>query len=129
VALDAYVKALLGVYEKNDVSLIRDLYIWAYTRSSQRYSAIQQAMGEPNLLKLKYRIVIQEIVRTVVLEKIEGSQVVHRLQNLIQAQKLPEADQSELFKVIEIELMSLHDGNIARFKIRPSEFQAWRELQ
>lgn len=126
---DAYVKALLGVYEKNDVSLIRDLYIWAYTRSSQRYSAIQQAMGEPNLLKLKYRIVIQEIVRTVVLEKIEGSQVVHRLQNLIQAQKLPEADQSELFKVIEIELMSLHDGNIARFKIRPSEFQAWRELQ
>jgi Fic family protein len=126
---DAYVKALLGVYEKNDVSLIRDLYIWAYTRSSQRYSAIQQAMGEPNLLKLKYRIVIQEIVRTVVLEKIEGSQVVHRVQNLIQAQKLPEADQSELFKVIEIELLSLHDGNIARFKIRPSEFQAWRELQ
>ncbi len=122
-------KALLGVYEKNDVSLIRDLYIWAYTRSSQRYSAIQQAMGEPNLLKLKYRIVIQEIVRTVVLEKIEGSQVVHRVQNLIQAQKLPEADQSELFKVIETEILSLHDGNIARFKIRPSEFQAWRELQ
>jgi citrate lyase beta subunit len=81
------------------------------------------------LLKLKYRIVIQEIVRTVVLEKIDGSQVVHRVQNLIQAQKLPEADQSELFKVIETEILSLHDGNIARFKIRPSEFQAWRELQ
>jgi len=36
---------------------------------------------------------------------------------------------SELFKVIESEIISFHDGNIARFKIRPSEFQAWQQLQ
>lgn len=126
---EAYMKALLGVYEKNDVSLMRDLYTWAYTRSSQRYSAVQQAMGEPNLLKLKYRAAIQEIVRTVILEKVDGVQVVHKLHNLIEEQNLPEADQAELFKVIETEILSLHDGNIARFKIRPSEFQAWKARQ
>ena len=126
---DAYIKALLGVYEKNDISLLRDLYVWAYTRSSQRYSAIQQAMGEPNLLKLKYRTVIQDIVRSIILEKIEGAQVVHKIQNLIDAKNPPEADRTELFKAIETEIMSLHDGNIARFKIRPSEYQAWKVLQ
>lgn len=126
---EAYIKALLGVYEKNDISLMRDLYVWAYTRSSQRYSALQQAMGEPNLLKFKYRAVIQEIVRSIILEKIEGGQVVHKIQNLIDAKNPPEADRSELFKIIEAEIMSLHDGNIARFKIRPSEYQAWKVLQ
>jgi len=125
----AYVKSLLGVYEKNDVSLFRDLYLWAYTRSAQRYSAIQQAMGELNLLKLKYRGEIQEIIRAVILEKVAGPQVVHRIQSLMEAKKLPEADSAELFKLIETEIVSLHDGNIARFKIRPSEFQEWKNLQ
>jgi Fic family protein len=126
---EAYVQSLLGIYEKNDISLFKDLYLWAYKRSSQRYSAIQQAMGEPNLLKLKYRNLIQEIVRTLILEKIDGSQVVHQIQNLIEAQGLPEADATQLFQVIETEILSLHDGNIARFKIRPSEFQEWKSLQ
>ncbi len=126
---EAYVQPLLGIYEKNDISLFLDLYLWAYKRSSQRYSAIQQAMGEPNLLKLKYRTLIQEIVRALILEKVEGSQVVPRIQNLIEAQGLPQADATQLFQAIETEILSLHDGNIARFKIRPSEFQEWKSLQ
>jgi Fic family protein len=126
---EAYVKSLLGVYEKNDVSLFRDLYLWAYARSSQRYSAIQQAMGEPNLLKLKYRSEIQDIVRTIILEKTPGAQVVGKVEGLLLARNLPETDRAELFKVIETEILSLHDGNIARFKIRPSEFQEWKDLQ
>jgi len=128
VEQEVYVKSLLGVYEKNDVSLLRDLYIWAYKRSSQRYSAIQQAMGEPNLLKLKYRTVIGDIIRTIILERVTGQQVVGRVQNLIASQTLPEADAREIFEVIETEIMSLHDGNIARFRIRPSEFQEWKNL-
>ena len=28
----------------------------------------------------------------------------------------------------ESELQSLHDGNFARYQIRPSEFTAWRDL-
>ncbi len=126
---EAYIKSLIGIYEKTDVSLMRDLYMWAYIRSSQRYSAIQQAMGEPNLLKLKYRVIIQSIIRTIILEKIAGPNVVNGIQNLIESQNLSETDAAELFKVIETEILSLHDGNIARFKIRPSEFQEWKSLQ
>lgn len=129
VEQEAYVKALLGVYEKNDVNLIRDLYIWAYQRSSQKYSAIQQSLGEPNLLKLKYRSAVQDIIRVIILEKVAGPQVVNRIQSLIEKSNIPEAEATELFKLIETEVISLHDGNIARFKIRPSEFEAWKKLQ
>lgn len=125
----AYVSALLGVYERNDVSLIRDLYVWAYKRSSQRYTAIQQAMGEPNLLKLRYRSTIREIVRTIILEKVAGTDIVQKIRDLIDANNIMEADRAELFNLIETEIISLHDGNIARFKVRPSEYQAWKMLE
>jgi predicted transcriptional regulator len=126
---EAYLKSLLGVYEKNDVSLLRDLYLWAYVRSAQRYSAIQQALGKPNLFKMKYRSDIQDIIRTVILEKVVGSKVVQKIQKMIQTKNIPGSDSKELFNVIEAEIVSLHEGNIARFKIRPSEFQAWKRLQ
>jgi Fic family protein len=125
----AYVNALLGVYEKNDVSLICDLYVWAYNRSSQRYTAVQQSLGEPNLLKLKYREPIREIVRSIILEKVAGEQVVQKIRDLIEKQNIPEADRSALFNLIETEIISLHDGNVARYRVRPSEFQAWKDLQ
>lgn len=55
--------------------------------------------------------------------------MVHRVQSLVEAKKLPETDAAELFKLIETEIVSLHDGNIVLFKIRPSEFQDWKSLQ
>ena len=125
----AYVSALLGVYEKTDVNLIRDLYIWAYNRSSQRYTAVQQSLGEPNLLKLRYREPIREIVRSIILEKVAGEQVVQKIRELIEKQNLPETERDALFNLIETEIISLHDGNAARFKVRPSEFQTWKKLQ
>jgi hypothetical protein len=129
VERDAYVKALLGIYEMTDVSLLRDLYMWAYKRSSQRYSAIQQTMGVPDSFKLKYRTIIHTIIRTVILEKTIGPQVVSKVKQLIGAQDLPDGDVNTLFKTIETEILSLHDGNIARFRLRPSEYQEWQSLQ
>ena len=126
---DAYVYALLGIYERNDISLIRDLYMWAYNRSSQRYTAIQLAMGEANFLKLRYRTQIQEIVRSIIVNCVAGSDVVAQIHDSIDSSTIAEADRQEIFSLIEHEIMSLHDGNVARFKVRPSEFQTWTKLQ
>ena len=106
-------------------SSFRDLYLWAYQRSAQKYSAIQQTLGEPNQLKLKYRTVIHETVRTIILEQVAGRKVVERVKDLIASRPIPAPDAEQLFGIIELEIASLHDGNIARFKIRPSEYLAW----
>lgn len=125
----AYISALLGVYERNDISLIRDLYLWAYNRSSRAYTAIQQSLGEPNLLKLRYREAVQAIVRSIIVEKVPGSVVVEKIRDLIEENNIPEADRPALFNLIETEIVSLHDGSVARFKVRPSEFEAWKTLR
>lgn len=39
---------------------------------------------------------------------------------------LPIDDQAQFVEVIETELMSLHKGNIARFRLKPSEYDNWQ---
>ncbi len=122
---DIYLKALLGIYEKNDVSLFRDLFLWAYKRSTQRYSAIQQSLGEPNLIKLKYRTQIHEIIKKIVLSKVSRKLLTPTILKSIKVLKLPLSDAKKLFDLIETEFDSLHEGNIARYQIKLSEFKAW----
>jgi hypothetical protein len=86
-------------------------------------------MGEPNLMKLRYRAQIQEIVRSIILDLVAGNDVVPRIHESINVSTIGEADREEVFNLIEQEIVSLHDGNVARFKVRPSEFQAWKDLQ
>lgn len=62
----AYIEATLGVYELNQIELLRDVYVWAYERSCQRYLAITQTMVEPNPLKIKYREALIQAVQTIV---------------------------------------------------------------
>lgn len=128
VSKEVYVKAILAVYEKNNVSLIRDLYMWAYQRSSLRYTAVQRSMGEPNPLQIKYRDAIKSVVQTVILEKTIPSEVVQKIRHLV-SDEIPFNDRNEVFKLIEFDIANLHDGNIARFKITPSEYLAWKNVK
>lgn len=126
---ETYLKALLGIYEKNDISLFRDLFMWAYKRSTQRYSAIQQSLGEPNLLKLKYRTKIQEIIQKIVKEKVSRIKAPNTILQLVKKLHLESNESKKLAEILELELASLHEGNFARYQIRPSEFRAWSKLK
>ncbi len=44
----------------------------------------------------------------------------------IALQSLPASDQSRFVEVVHDQLMSLHEGNMARYRLRPSEFAAWQ---
>lgn len=126
---EMYARALLGVYEKNDISLFRDFFIWAYQRSAHRYTAVQQSMAQPNALKLHYRTQIQEIIRQIIIEKIPGSKITGKIQDLIKKLNIPSEDEKELMNIIELEIISLHEGNIARFWILPKEYEEWKKHQ
>ena len=121
-----YINALIKIYEHNNINLLRNLYIWAYKRSCYRYSAIQQSIGEPNLLKLKYRNDIQHIIRNIIIELITGHRIVLAIKQYVSKLDIIESDSKELCNLIESEMINLHDNNIARFKIKPSEFNLWK---
>lgn len=39
-----------------------------------------------------------------------------------------DADREQFVEVAETELLGLHEGNFARYQIRPSKFAVWREV-
>ncbi len=43
------------------------------------------------------------------------------------AEQVSTADHARFVEVVETEMMSLHEGNIARCRLLPAECQAWRQ--
>jgi hypothetical protein len=120
----AYIDGVLGIYELNGVELLRDVFVWAYERSSARYSAVRQSLGEPDPFRLRYRALIAELVGMVVRAGMD-KKAATALARQRAAGQVPPPDQGRFVEVVETELMSLHEGNIARYRLRPGEYQAW----
>ena len=115
----AYVDGVLAVYELNRIELLRDVFVWAYERSSARYSAVRQSLGEPDPFRLHYRNLVAEVVAEVVRARL-GKSAATRLARQTATTKVAPADQARFVEVVETELISLHAGNIARYRLRPS---------
>jgi hypothetical protein len=120
-----YVTGVIGVYELNRVEYLRDVFVWAYRRSCVRYAAVRQSLGEPDPFRLRHRSAIAKLVREVVLGRMEKAKAVDWI--LEETEKeIPEASRAKFVEVVELELRSLHEGNIARYRLRPSDFGAWQ---
>ena len=124
VPTKAFTDGMLAVYEQNQVALLRDIYIFAYERSCARYGAVQASLGEPDPFRLRYRADIKAIVREVVLSGKSIPEAEEPIRAYAKA-KLPKESWTRFLTVVETELTSLHDGNFARYQLRPSEFAAW----
>ncbi|QSV46915.1 Fic family protein [Geobacter benzoatilyticus] len=120
----SYVEGILGVYELNRIELLRDVFVWGYERSVKRYLSTREELGEPDPFRMKYRSALTEVVRHVVLQAQES---VREFVSEWAAKHIPETDRSRFISLVHTELKGLHEGNIARFRLRPAEFQAWRE--
>lgn len=122
----AYSRSILGLYELTRVELLRDLYIWAYERSTQEYLAIKQDLAEPDPVRLAYRDVIKQTIREVVTRA--GEDVLSVIQESVAAH-VKEADRENVQALIIEEQRRLHEGVLARYGLRPSEFAAWKARQ
>jgi len=122
----AYIDGILGVYEMNRVELLRDVFVWAYERSCARYSAVRQSLGEPDPFRLRYRQLMADLIGEIVLGRMDKKAAVAVIVQQTTG-SIPEADRARFSELIETELMGLHEGNIARYHLRPSQYQAWRE--
>ena len=117
-----YIDGLLGVYELNRIELLRDVFVWAYERSARRYKTVRDSLPEPDPFRLKYRATLTEVVGDVVRQGLPAT-----LDMLTQTsgQVVPAEDLDRFIQLALTELNGLHEGNIARFRIRPSEFGRW----
>ena len=122
-----YISAMIGIYELNKIDLLRDVFVWAYKRSCARYSAVRQSLGEPDPFRVQYRTLIADAVTQVVRAGLGKASAISYVRGFAESQ-IPPKDQPSFIEVTETQLMNLHEGNIARYRLRPSEFQVWQEV-
>lgn len=127
VPRELYTHATLGVYELNRVDLLRDVFIWAYERSAVRYAAVRQSLSEPDPFRLRHRDALRAVVAEVVRARMDRKTAVGHIAEWTAA-NIEAADREAFREVAETELLGLHEGNFARYAIRPGEFAAWRDV-
>jgi hypothetical protein len=121
-----YHDALLCVYELNRTELMRDVFIWAYERSAAKYAAIKQATGQPDPFRLRYREMLRNVVAEVIQEQLGKREATNKIRDRA-ARNVSAEDQARFVEIAESDLIGMHEGNFARYKVRPSEYYAWKQ--
>ena len=122
----AYVEGTLGVYEMKRVELLRDVFVWAYERSCQRYMAIRETVAEPDPVRLRHR----EALIAIVAEIVRGQQPpAEAAVRAVAAGLVPPQDLNRIVELAQDDLANLHEGNVSRYRLRLSEYRAWRPVQ
>ncbi len=122
----AYVEGTLAVYELNKVELLADVFAWAYERSCQQYRAIADSLPQPDPFRRTYRDVLADVIGEVVRKgwAADSLNIERETANLV-----PAEDRTRFIEMANNELKALHEGNIARYRLRLSEFRDWKAKQ
>lgn len=121
-----YVSSLMAVYELNETALISEVFAWAYERSAQKYEAVRDSLGQPDEFRLTYRQAIKEVVATIITEKIPSSETDDFI-SMKAKEAVAAADSARFHSVINTELIGLHEGNYARYRVTYQQFKDWSQ--
>jgi len=123
VPQQAYVDAMLGVYELNRVELLRDVFVWAYERSCQQYVAVKQNLVPPDIFRLRHRQALVEVIAAIVRQDEPATEqtIMSRMPATV-----AQAEHGHFVQLVLAELDALHAGNAVRFGIRPLALAAWQ---
>ena len=113
----AYIDGLIGIYELNNVSLLREVYIDAYLASAENYRVLRAELESPEKAALAYRDFVRDAVRRSVLEWMDFRPDDTRI--MAADAGIPEADREQVVNYVGNELRGLHEGNAIRYRLRP----------
>lgn len=122
---ETYTEGVLGVYEEQDVSLLRDVFTWAYERSCAQFKVLREAMGEPDPIRLNYRTQL----RTVVADVVRGMNwsSLEMLARSAAELGVPRGDLEAVAGEAMKDLKVLRPEILARYALRQREYDTWAE--
>ncbi len=126
VPVTDYIQGLLAIYELNRIELFQDIFVWAYERSASFYLATLEAIGQPDIFRIRYRELIRQAIFEVIQYKMKRPAASKYIAQFAE-DHIPCAEQNHFIEIVEFEIISLHEGNFARFKIRSSDFFLWQK--
>jgi Fic family protein len=119
----AYTEGLLGVYEYQRIELMRDVFVSAYERSCEQYRAVLASLGEPDLIRLRYRVQLRSLIE----EAIRKCELPSKstLESWARGVANPADEVAPLVAAAESDFLDLRPELAYRYKVRPSDVEAW----
>ena len=114
-----YIDGLIGIYELNNVSLLREVYLNAYLASAEKYRILRAEVESPEKAALAYREFVRTAVRRCVLEFKAFRQ--DEVLAMAAEAAVPEDDRAGVVAYVRDQLSGLHEGNVIRYRLKPSD--------
>lgn len=114
-----YIDGLMGIYEMNNVSLLREVYIDSYLASARNYKILRAEVDAPEKAAIAYRDFVKEAVRTSVLEHKAFDP--DAIMTMAEAHDIPEEDREEVVAYVGVQFKGLHEGNVIRYRLKPRD--------
>ncbi len=124
---DAYINGLLGVYELNDVSLLREAYVNAYIASARRYRHLRPEVIEVSRVGLVHSDFINSAICRCVLKWKAFKK--RRIRRMMDDADIPPEDWDELLDLLRHDFEGLHEGNVVIFALKPEDLRGLKGLR
>lgn len=122
-----YTEAILGVYELNNIDLLKDVYLWAYQRSAAHYVRVRKHLGEPDSVQFRYRSEIRALVVEVVRAVMDRKAALEKI--AAWAAEQVEMNLRERFRdAVESALLNLDKENCGQYLLEPETVAIWKRV-
>ena len=121
-----YIEGNLGVYELNDTSLLKDVYVWAYERSCRRYNTIKRLDSSRDPYRTKYKQLLYSVTGKIIKHKLEATDTC--IAGLAQGRVIS-GDTDRFINMVNDELRSMDEVGLKRYGVSMEEFNAWKQGQ
>ena len=110
------VDGLIGIYELNNVALLREVYVESYLASADKYRVLKAELDILEIAAIAYRTAIREAFRHCVLSTKSFS--ADRVSEILRRAGVPKVDQADVLACSRQQFQSLHEGNLIRYKLK-----------
>jgi hypothetical protein len=95
------------------------------SKTAQQINAITKTVSAPDPFRLKYRKQIIPLITEIISRGADRVTAMALINDKML--QLPSEDQEKFVYAVEKTLMSLHEGNYARYFVSQAEFKKWKE--
>lgn len=127
VPRDGYIRALLAIYEKNEIEPMLDLFYWAYSRSCQKLRVLIETTNEIDPFRIKTRKHRRRVMGDIIRFDYHGKRLEEHIESYCGSRELQESDKFMAITLTELDF--LHEGNIVGLGVSPEELNSWLEKE
>ena len=94
--------------------------------NTQSWKSCEGTFGEPDPFRLRYRRVLIDCVGEVVRQTGRGAIIdIDEALSRLASDLVEASDRKQFSRIAKEKIAALHEGNFARYRIRPGEYDDW----